>query len=51
MKSQDIRKAYLNFFESKGIKMNKPKTVKTPSPPTVAINQSGIRLLVSAIKI
>ena len=31
--------------------MNKPKTVRTPSPPTTATNQSGIRLLVSAIKI
>ena len=31
--------------------MKSPKTVKTPIPPTTAIAQRGIRLLVSAIKI
>jgi len=29
--------------------MNNPKTVRAASPPAVAINQRGTRLLVSAI--
>lgn len=32
-------------------KINNPKIVKTPIPPTSAINQRGTRLFVSAIKI
>ena len=31
-------------------KMKRPKIVRTPSPPTSAIAQRGIRLLVSAIR-
>jgi hypothetical protein len=31
-------------------KRNKPRTVNTASPPTVAISQRGTRLFVSAIR-